>query len=193
MRHVGTPFDDADVSPWTPPWPAGDARPLVLVSLSTLDQGQAPVMQRVIHALAPLPVRGLVTLGPALDPAQFTPPPNVRLEAFLPHSAVLPHAAAMLGREQHRIDEIVQTERRELAPLRQAFAVGQNRQAPPLAAKHRQRVADAAREPQRRRVIAKKHLAAAALPAHVIGVVDVANEVGLLETDDVPQLKRSHD
>jgi len=44
----------------------------------------------------------------------------------------------------------------------------------------------------RRRVIAKKHLAAAALPSHVIGVVDVPNEVGLLESNYVPQLKRSH-
>jgi UDP:flavonoid glycosyltransferase YjiC (YdhE family) len=96
VRHVGTPFDDARVPPWTLPWPAEDARPLVLVSLSTLDQGQVAVMQRVIHSLAPLPVRGLVTLGPALNPVQFKAPPNVLLEAFVPHSAVLPHATAMV-------------------------------------------------------------------------------------------------
>jgi len=96
VRHVGTPFDDAGVPPWTLPWPTEDPRPLVLVSLSTLEQGQAAVMQRVMHALAPLPVRGLVTLGPALDPAQFETPPNVRLEVFVPHSAVLPHATAMV-------------------------------------------------------------------------------------------------
>jgi UDP:flavonoid glycosyltransferase YjiC (YdhE family) len=96
VRHVGTPFDDAGVPPWTLPWPAEDTRPLVLVSLSTLDQGQETVMQRVIQSLAALPVRGLVTLGPALDPVQFKSPPNVRLEAFVPHAAVLPHAAAMV-------------------------------------------------------------------------------------------------
>jgi len=82
--------------PWSPPWPPDDARPVVLVSLSTLEQGQAAVMQRVIQALAPLAVRGLVTLGPALDPTQFKAPANVRLEAFVPHSAVLPHAQAMV-------------------------------------------------------------------------------------------------
>jgi MGT family glycosyltransferase len=38
----------------------------------------------------------LVTVGPALDPAQFEAPSNVRLEAFVPHSAVLPHAKAMV-------------------------------------------------------------------------------------------------
>lgn len=96
VRYVGTPFDDAGVPLWTPPWSPDDARPLVLVSLSTLDQGQGTVMQRVIEALTSLPVRGLVTLGPALDPAQFNAPPNVRLEAFIPHSAVLPHATAMV-------------------------------------------------------------------------------------------------
>jgi MGT family glycosyltransferase len=37
-----------------------------------------------------------VTVGPALDPAQFEAPSNVRLEAFVPHSAVLPHAKAMV-------------------------------------------------------------------------------------------------
>ena len=94
VRHVGTPFDDTHSPPWSLPWPADDKRPLVLVSLSTLAQGQAAVMQRVIEALALLPVRGLVTLGPALDPAQFKAPSNVRLEAFVPHSAVLPHAKA---------------------------------------------------------------------------------------------------
>ena len=74
VRYVGTPFDDAGSQPWSLPWPPDDARPLVLVSLSTLEQGQATVMQRVIQALALLAVRGLVTLGPALDPAQFKAP-----------------------------------------------------------------------------------------------------------------------
>ena len=75
---------------WTPPWPADDARPLVLVSLSTLPQGQAPVMQRILTAVAPLPVRALVTLGPSLAAAQLAAPPNVRFEPFVHHAAVFP-------------------------------------------------------------------------------------------------------
>jgi UDP:flavonoid glycosyltransferase YjiC (YdhE family) len=35
-------------------------------------------------------------LGPALAAAQFTPPPNVTLETFVPHTAVLPHVDAMV-------------------------------------------------------------------------------------------------
>jgi MGT family glycosyltransferase len=96
VRHVGTPFDDGSSISWNPPWPLHDSRPLVLVSLSTLEQGQSAVMRRVIESLGHLPVRGLVTLGPSLDPAQFKAPPNVRLEAFVPHSAVLPHTKAMV-------------------------------------------------------------------------------------------------
>jgi MGT family glycosyltransferase len=96
VRHVGTPFDDAGSAPWRLPWPPEDSRPLVVVSLSTLEQGQAAIMQRVLLSLASLAVRGLVTLGPALDPAQFEAPPNVRFETFVPHSAVLPHATAMV-------------------------------------------------------------------------------------------------
>jgi UDP:flavonoid glycosyltransferase YjiC (YdhE family) len=96
VRYVGTPFDDAGAGAWASPWPADDPRPLVLVSLSTLPQGQGPTLERVLAALAPLAVRALVTLGPSLDPAQFAAPPNARLEAFVPHAAVLPHAAALV-------------------------------------------------------------------------------------------------
>ena len=96
VRHVGTPLDDAASAMWNLPWSSDDSRPLVLVSLSTLEQGQATIMQRVIDALAPLAVRGLVTLGPALESGQFEAPPNVKLESFVPHSAVLSHVAAMV-------------------------------------------------------------------------------------------------
>ena len=41
-------------------------------------------------------MRALVTLGPSLNPAQFVAPPNVRLEPFVPHAAVLPQAAALV-------------------------------------------------------------------------------------------------
>src|SRR5262249_45824271 len=58
--------------------------------------GQAPLMRHILRALAALDVRALVTLGPALNPAEFTGPPNAILEPFVPHSAVLPQAAALV-------------------------------------------------------------------------------------------------
>jgi MGT family glycosyltransferase len=96
VRYVGTPFDDAGAPPWAPPWPADDARPLVVASLSTLQQGQEPLLHRVCEALGTLPVRALVTVGPALDPGRFPAAPNMAVESFVPHAAVLPRAAAMV-------------------------------------------------------------------------------------------------
>ena len=94
VRLVGTPLDEAAPKPWDPPWSVAERQPRLLVSLSTLPQGQAPLMERILTALAGLPVRAIVTLGPALAASQFTSPPNVILETFIPHTAVLPHVDA---------------------------------------------------------------------------------------------------
>jgi UDP:flavonoid glycosyltransferase YjiC (YdhE family) len=96
VRYVGTPIEDADFPAWRPRWDSHDRRPLVLVSLSTLNQAQASLMRRNLVAMAGVEARVLVTLGPALDPTEFPAPPNVHLERFVPHSAVLPHTAAMV-------------------------------------------------------------------------------------------------
>jgi UDP:flavonoid glycosyltransferase YjiC (YdhE family) len=53
-------------------------------------------MERILAALEGLPVHAVVTLGTALAASQFTPPPNVILETFVPHTAVLPHVEAMV-------------------------------------------------------------------------------------------------
>ena len=42
--------------------------PLVLVSLSTSEQGQADLLQRCVDAVAQLPVNAIVTTGPSIDP-----------------------------------------------------------------------------------------------------------------------------
>jgi UDP:flavonoid glycosyltransferase YjiC (YdhE family) len=75
VRLVSTPLDEAAPTPWTPPWSPAERQPRLLVSLSTLHQGQVPLMERLLAALAGLPVRAIVTLGPALAASQFTPPP----------------------------------------------------------------------------------------------------------------------
>jgi len=54
-------------------------------------------MQRILTALSTMPIRGLVTLGPALHSRPFDAPDNVMLETFLPHHSVLPHAAAIIS------------------------------------------------------------------------------------------------
>jgi MGT family glycosyltransferase len=96
LRHVGTPIDDAGAASWVSAWPPSDARPLVVVSLSTLNQGQVPLLRRILLAVARIDARVLVTLGPALHASEFDVPENVKVERLVPHSAVLPQAAAMV-------------------------------------------------------------------------------------------------
>jgi UDP:flavonoid glycosyltransferase YjiC (YdhE family) len=101
-RHVGwVRPQPGPAAKWTPPWPADDPRPLVLVSLSTAQQGQAALLQRVVDALGALPVRGLVTVGPALDQGAFRAPANVALETFVPHARVMPLAAVLVSQCGH--------------------------------------------------------------------------------------------
>ena len=89
-------------APWNSPWSEDDARPLVLVSFSTLYQAQEPVIRRVIEALATLPVRGVVTLGPQLDVADFpSPGENVHVVASASHDALMPQLAAIVTHAGH--------------------------------------------------------------------------------------------
>ncbi|WP_165553937.1 glycosyltransferase [Kribbella capetownensis] len=76
-------------------------QPLVLVSLSTTDQGQLDLLQRLLDALAVLPVRAVATLGQAVDPERLCVPDNSVLERYVPHAEVLPDAAFMITHAGH--------------------------------------------------------------------------------------------
>jgi UDP:flavonoid glycosyltransferase YjiC (YdhE family) len=65
--------------------------------MSTLPQGQGPALQRIVEAVGGIKVRALVTLGPSLNKDEFAAAENVVLETFVRHSAVLPHAAALVS------------------------------------------------------------------------------------------------
>jgi hypothetical protein len=67
VRYVGPQLDDPD---WTEPaeLPPGD-EPLVLVGMSSTFMDQADLLRRVVAALDQLPVRGLVTTGPEIEPS----------------------------------------------------------------------------------------------------------------------------
>ena len=101
-RHVGPYFEDPPwTEGWTSPWPTDDTRPLVLVSFSTMYQGQEAALRRTIEALGELPVRGVVTLGPVLAPADFPAPANVIVTARAPHAPILPLASAVVTHAGH--------------------------------------------------------------------------------------------
>ncbi len=90
--------DPAWVEPFTPP--SGDA-PLVVVSFSSLYQAQERVLRSVIAALDGLPVRGVVTTGPTLDPAEFAAPANVAVVRSAPHGDLLKDAALFVTHAGH--------------------------------------------------------------------------------------------
>jgi MGT family glycosyltransferase len=102
VRYVGPQLDDpAWLEPWEPPTAKDERQPLVLVSLSTTYQRQEAVVRRVVAALAELPVRGLVTLGPALDQRDFALPANVSAQAYIPHLLVCPQADLVVTHGGH--------------------------------------------------------------------------------------------
>ncbi len=101
VRYVGPVLDDpiwaADM-PWAPP--AG-SDPLVLVAMSSTFQDQIDCLQRVVDALGTLPVRGLVTTGPAIDASTLRPRPNVTVVPSAPHRQVLQHTALVVTHAGH--------------------------------------------------------------------------------------------
>ena len=93
--------DPVDGETWDSPWSPHDARPLVVVTSSSLYEAQEDLVRRIIAALGTLPVRALATLGPALDPADFSPPGNVHLVRSAPHGVVFGKTALVITHGGH--------------------------------------------------------------------------------------------
>jgi UDP:flavonoid glycosyltransferase YjiC (YdhE family) len=72
------------------------ATPLVLVSLSTSEQGQADLLQRCADAVAQMPVNAIVTTGPAIDPAWVTAGVNTQVVRYAPHADIVPAASLVI-------------------------------------------------------------------------------------------------
>jgi UDP:flavonoid glycosyltransferase YjiC (YdhE family) len=96
----------ADAPPLTDWWPGNDD-PLVYVTFGSITAAAHlpyfPALYRAaIDALAPLPVRVLLTIGDHRDREELGPlPPNVHVEDWVPQDAVAPHAAAIVGHGGH--------------------------------------------------------------------------------------------
>ena len=70
--------------------------PLVLVSLSTSEQGQADLLQRCADAVAQLPVNAIVTTGPSIDPMSVSAGANTQVARYVPHARILPLASLVI-------------------------------------------------------------------------------------------------
>jgi MGT family glycosyltransferase len=99
VRLVGPRLEDpAWAGHWSPP-PGNE--PLVLVGLSSTWMDQVPLLQRIADALGRLPVRGVVTTGPAVAPETVSAPDNVTVVRTAPHGEVLRHAAVAVTHGGH--------------------------------------------------------------------------------------------
>src|SRR5262249_45727634 len=76
-------------------------RPLVLVGLSTSNQNQVPVLQRLCDALGALDVEALVTTGPAIAPELLHAAANTTVVPFVAHDEVLPSADLLVTHAGH--------------------------------------------------------------------------------------------
>lgn len=85
---------------WVSP-PARAIRPLVLVSFSTTNQGQADLLQRVISGLAKEPVDVVVTLGKALEGLRLQSSANVTILPNAAHDDILTKASVVVTHGGH--------------------------------------------------------------------------------------------
>ena len=95
VHYMGPAFEPY-THEWESPWPETNTDPLVLISFSTSYMNQRALVQRVLDAVGGLPVRALLTTGPALEVDQLQIPENTRTVAFIPHRTVLPHTALVV-------------------------------------------------------------------------------------------------
>jgi MGT family glycosyltransferase len=95
VRLVGPGVWDPSADEAEPAWLAALQRPLILVTISTVFQDDAKLINTALQALACEPYDVVVTTA-SLDPAQFDAPPNVHLHRFVPHSLVIRRAAAVV-------------------------------------------------------------------------------------------------
>ena len=99
--YVGPILDDpvwADGRTWK--LPPGDD-PLVLVAMSSTFQNHLECLQRVVDALGAMPLRALVTTGPAIRPEALSASPNVTVVESAPHERVLREAALVITHGGH--------------------------------------------------------------------------------------------
>ena len=96
VRYAGPQLDDEASGASGGSWADSPGLPLVLVGLSSTVMRQEGLLQRAADALGQLPVRGLVTTGPAVDPAVTSAPHNVTVTRWVRHADVLPHCSAVI-------------------------------------------------------------------------------------------------
>ncbi|MDT5223746.1 MAG: hypothetical protein QOG19_1153 [Mycobacterium sp.] len=96
VRHVGAVWQGVPRAAQPQPVPQ------LLVSLSTCAfAGQRRMLQNILDAVEPLPVRATVTVGPAIDASGLRVPDNASIHDWLDHDQVLATASLVVGHGGH--------------------------------------------------------------------------------------------
>jgi MGT family glycosyltransferase len=72
-------------------------QPTVLAALGTIAHTQPGIFEAILEGLRGEAVNLVLAVGRGQDPARFgAPPPNVRIEPWVPQTQLLPHCAAFI-------------------------------------------------------------------------------------------------
>ena len=99
MRYVGPVLEDIPTQ-GALELPPGDA-PLIVVGLSSSYMEQSDLLRRIAQALSQMPVRGIITTGPAVDPFDVPAPENVLVVRAAAHTELFPKADLVITHAGH--------------------------------------------------------------------------------------------
>lgn len=98
LRYTGPALPDLGGHHPVKPSPT----PTILISLSTTYvPGQTQVLQNILDAAADLPLKAVVTTGPAVEPGDLRASANVELHRFMPHAEMMSTVAIVVGHGGH--------------------------------------------------------------------------------------------
>jgi MGT family glycosyltransferase len=100
VRYVGPVLEDISAEREVQ-LPLGDAPLVVVGASSTYMKHQVDLLRRIAEALSSLDVRGVITTGPAIDPAEVPASPNVVVVRTAPHRELFTAADLVITHAGH--------------------------------------------------------------------------------------------
>jgi UDP:flavonoid glycosyltransferase YjiC (YdhE family) len=98
LRYTGPALPDLPAQQST----KSSSTATILISLSTTYvPGQAKALQNIVDAVATLPLKAVVTTGPAIEPRDLRAPENVELLGYAPHSEMMSTVSLVVGHGGH--------------------------------------------------------------------------------------------
>lgn len=101
-HHYVGPLGSWEQPSVPPPYLDEPGDPWVLVTISSQLGDDLPLAEMALEALATMPVRVVLTIGPGHDPRELSNhPPNAHVEQSIAHSAVLERASLLVSHAGH--------------------------------------------------------------------------------------------